>query len=91
MLLPYQIKVEAFSVGLGPKLLSYRTAGGEGGFFKGKLSGPFSKSADEEEEEVEPVKVEAKKPASFWAWGKKEEQQEQEKKKKKEPEGVEVR
>lgn len=92
---PPPSKVEAFSVGLGPKLLSYRTAGGEGGFFKGKLYGPFSSSSDDEEEEVEPVIVEAKKPASFWAWGKKEEekqqQQQQEQKKKKEAEGVEVR
>ena len=33
------IRVETFSIGLGPKLLSYRS-GGEKGFFKGTLSGP---------------------------------------------------
>lgn len=33
------IRVETFSIGLGPKLVSYRS-GGEKGFFRGTLSGP---------------------------------------------------
>ncbi|CAM9510984.1 unnamed protein product, partial [Ectocarpus sp. 12 AP-2014] len=48
------IKVEAWSVGLGPKLLSYRAAPGKGGFLKGKLSGPFS-SAENVEGKLSPT------------------------------------
>lgn len=84
-------------MGLGPKLLSYRPAAGEGGFFKGKLSGPFSSPSEEEEQKIEPVVVEStKKATGFWAWGRKEdtsqkEKEEREKREKKEAEGVEVR
>lgn len=86
--------MEAFSVGLGPKLLSYRTPGGEGNFFKGKISGPFASSEDSDDDnsEVEPQKLkEVKKPINIWAWGKKEEEKEVVEEKKKVPEGVEVR
>lgn len=84
-------KVEAFSVGLGPKLLSYRAADGKGGFLKGKLSGPFSFPDSVEEKIVEPEKKEEKKATSIWAWGKKKEEKKEEVVEKKEPEGVEVR
>lgn len=83
--------MEAFSVGLGPKLLSYRAADGKGGFLKGKLSGPFSSPDSVEEKIVEPEKREAKKATSIWAWGKKKEEEKEEVVLKKEPEGVEVR
>ncbi|CBJ27964.1 conserved unknown protein [Ectocarpus siliculosus] len=84
------IKVEAFSVGLGPKLLSYRAADGKGGLLKGKLSGPFSSPENVEEKIVEPEKKEVKKATSIWAWGKKKEEKKEEVVvEKKEPEGVE--
>lgn len=86
-------------MGLGPKLLSYRAAGGKGGFFKGTLSGPFSSSSDGEggdggrpkAEKKRKAEEEAKTPASFWSWSKKGENQAAEKEAKiEEPEGVEV-
>lgn len=85
-------KVEAFSVGLGPKLLSYRAADGKCGLLKGKLSGPFSSPESVEEKIVEPETKEVKKATSIWAWGKKKEEKKEEVVvEKKEPEGVEVR
>lgn len=88
-------KVEAFSVGLGPKLLSYRAPSGKGDFFKGTLSGPFSNSDGDGGSDAivakpkAEKKIEAIKPTSFWSWGKKEEKQVVEETMK-EPEGVEV-
>eukprot|EP00752_Nemacystus_decipiens_P012602 g11161.t1 len=91
------IKVEAFSVGLGPKLLSYRAGSGKGGFFRGTLSGPFSSDsggagggAVVSKPKAEKKRVEAPKPTSIWpAWGKKEEKAQPVQETAKEPEGVE--
>lgn len=84
-------KVEAFSVGLGPKLLSYRAGGGKGGFFNGTLSGPFSSASDREDgngdrpragkkvAEAAKKTTSSSSSSSFWSWAKKEQNKEEKK------------
>lgn len=80
------IKVEAFSIGFGPKLLSYRKdvddvgrAGGSssGGFLKGKLSGPSwdwgSKVEENSSEAAAVVEKKASGSGGWWGSGKKKE------------------
>lgn len=72
------LKVEAWSVGLGPKLLSYRAAPGKGGFLKGKLWGPFSspENVEENKKSLTDKKNQEKKKSErsggevvAWRWG----------------------
>lgn len=89
------IKVEAFSIGIGPKLLSYRSSAVEGdGFFKGQFSGPAwddvglgpEDEKDEENMEVRKVVVVEKN----WWGGEKKVVKEELVEKAKEEKGIEV-